>query len=174
MIFVRCLSAALATLSLFLGATPVHAYITPDEFIDGNGGSTPPADNAGDIGNIPLPNLGTSPSDTIQNVPLPQLSPPPGENLRAKVNVPLRKIEVPVAPVLQENQKQEEQNQPVWQSKEEERSALRNAHSAAPEIPHTAATPLASSGLPLAIPLLMSAFTAVSMRFLRKKNVPRN
>ena len=173
MIFVRCLSAALATLSLFLGAPPAHAYATPDEFIQG-GGATAPAEDVGDVGNVPLPKLGTPPSDPMKNIPLPQLSAPPGENLRPKVNVPLRKIEVPVAPVLQENQKQEEQNQPVWQSKEEERSALRNAHSAAPEIPHTAATPLASSGLPLAIPLLMSAFTAVSMRFLRKKNVPRN
>lgn len=173
MITSRFVPAAVAALSLFLGSTPVHAYVTPDEFIDGNGGSAP-ADDAGDISNVPLPKLGTPPGDPIPNVPLPQLSPLSAESPRPKVNVPLRKVGIPVAPLLQENQKQETQSQPVWQSGEDARSALRGAHSAAPEIPHTAAMPLTSSGLPLAVPLLMSMLGVGSIRLLRKKNSRRN
>lgn len=164
MITSRFVPAAVAALSLFLGATPVHAYVTPDEFIKGNGGSSAPADNADDRGNVPLPNLGAPQKDPIQDVPLPKLIPLPDvmrPNPRARALV--------VPPVVET-----QPATPTWESAEEERKALRGVHTSAPEIPHTAATPLPSSGLPLAIPLLMSALIAGSIRLIRKKNFARD
>lgn len=163
MLTFRLLSAALAAFSLFLGATPVHAYVTPDEFIEGNGGSSAPDAPVGDIDDFPLPDLGTPPDATIQDVPLPKLSPLPDV---VRPNPRARALVMP--PVVEE-----QPVMPAWESAEEERKALRGAHDAAPEVPHTAATPLPSSGLPFTFPLLLSVLVAGSIRLLQKKNFPQ-
>ena len=160
MISFRLLSSALAVLFLSLGATPVHAYVTPDVFINGDGGSSSSPDApVGDIDNFPLPDLGTPTDETIQDVPLPTLSPLPDV---ARPNPRARALATP--PVAEEPAVS-----PAWQSAEEERKALRGAHDAAPEVPHTAATPLASSGLPLALPLVLSALWAGSVKLMKRK-----
>lgn len=172
MISLRLFSAALAVLSFFLGATPAHAYVTPDEFIKEGGGSAPEND-ADAIGNVPLPKRETPPNEPVQNVPLPQLHAPSGNisQPQSKVKAPSRKGLIPVAPVappLPENRKKEAQDQPLWQIAEEE--PLRGTHSAAPEMPQSTATPLAGSGFPLELPFLLSVFGVLGISLLHRND----
>lgn len=165
-------SAAAAALSLVLGAATAHAYITPDEFIQGGGGQTVPEDDAGDIGNVPLPNLGAPPNNPIISPPP---SPAPSQEApqpKPAVKAPSRKGggPAPIAPLLDAG---EVVPPAEWENREEERKALRGAHSAAPEIPHTAAISLASSGLPLAVPFLISMLGVGGMTLLKKNTEKR-
>lgn len=184
MIAIRIFSSAVATaLSLLLGAATAHAYITPDEFIQG-GGQTVPEDNAGDIGNVPLPILGEPPAqNTSSSSSSSSASSPASQPTEVKppVQAPSRKGggAAPVLPLLDAG---EVVPQAQWESREEERRALRGTHGAAPEsgaiphddIPHTAATLLAPSGLPLTVPFLMSALGVGGITFLKKKNGKRS
>ena len=164
MISHRLASLALAAITFLLGATPAHAYMTPDAFIESGGGT--PEEGAGDAGNVPLPSLTPPPAPIPIPMPAPAPTPVPSPSK------PKGGGAAPVIPFPPENQvKEEEASVPVWNAREEERLLLRKSpvHSAAPEMPHTAAMPLASSGLPLALPLVLSALWAGSVKFMKRK-----
>jgi len=159
MISFRLLSVAFVASFLFT-ALPAYAYVTPDEFIDGNGGGTT-GDGGGEIGDVPLPTL-TPPPQSSSSVP--SLSPSPSLAPSRKKN----EKTVPVRQLLPE-EKRQEVPVPSWDAREEERKVLRGVHDAAHEVPHAAAIPLASSGLPFAFPLLISVLTAGSTELIRRK-----
>ena len=163
---------SVAFVASFLCTAPLaYAYVTPDEFIEGNGGGTT-GDGGGEIGDVPLPTLTPSPQSS-SSVPSSSPSSPssspspssPSPSLSRKEN----EGEALVPKLLPKEKKKQEVPVPSWDAREEERKVLRGVHDAAPEIPHAAAIPLASSGLPFAFPLLISVLTAGSTELIRRK-----
>jgi len=153
----RILSVAFVASFIFI-AVPAYAYVTPDEFIEGNGGGTT-GGGGGEIGDVPLPTLNPPPqsssssSSSTSSTSKPSPSPSPKKGGGG----------APVLQLLPEERKK-------WDTREEERMELRmNAvHSAAPEAPHDAAEALPSSGLPFDVLLTGTFFGGVAVLHRKK------
>ncbi len=158
MILLRFATVACAALSFFIGAGPVHAYVTPDEFVDDGGA---PEDGGGEIGDVPLPTLNPPPqsssSSSSSSTPSPAPAPSPSPKKGGGG--------APVLQLLPEERKK-------WDAREEERLELRmnSVHSAAPEAPHNAADSLPTSGLPVDV-LFVSSLLGGTALIYRKKIV---
>ena len=158
MISFRLLSVAFVA-SFLCTAPPAYAYVTPGEFIDGNGGGTT-GDGGGEIGDVPLPTLNPPPQSSSSS------SSSSSSESKPAPPAPSWKKDGETAPVLQLLPEERKK----WNTREEESMELRmNAvHSAAPEAPHDAAEALPSSGLPFDV-LLSGTFFGGVVALHRKK-----